>query len=113
MEFPAQYPALKAPSFDIIKAKNLDSVAQTNIVQAMKDKSLKHVKKSQACLEPCIRQLRDTLDEVHFNSTQEEAEKSGSPTKEIDRLVALCYCFCMVSSLNSSINHHRELSMTP
>ena len=54
VEFPAQYPSVK-PSFDVIKAKNLDSVAQTNIVQAMKDKSLKHVKKSQACLEPCIR----------------------------------------------------------
>ena len=53
--FPDQYPALTAPHFDVIKATNLDSNAQSSIVQAMKDKSLKHVKKSQACLEPCIR----------------------------------------------------------
>ena len=31
------------------------------------------------------RQLRDTLDEVHFNNTQDDADKSGSPTKEMDR----------------------------
>ena len=84
MEFPTEYP-VKAPSFDVIKAKNLDSAAQTNIVQAMKDKSLKHVKKSQACLEPCIRQLRDTLDEVHFNSTHESEDRLGSPSKDADR----------------------------
>jgi hypothetical protein len=36
--FPAQYPAKKAPSFDVLKAKNMNSNVQSRIVQAMKDK---------------------------------------------------------------------------
>ncbi|XP_064640221.1 GATOR2 complex protein WDR59-like isoform X2 [Lineus longissimus] len=76
MSFPAMYPNNAAPSFEFIAPTTIDKTNQNKLTKVLRDTSLQHVKRSRACLEPCIRQLISTMDTL----TMEERTTPDSDT---------------------------------
>uniref|UniRef100_T1J4A1 WDR59/RTC1-like RING zinc finger domain-containing protein n=1 Tax=Strigamia maritima TaxID=126957 RepID=T1J4A1_STRMM len=73
MSFPSSYPLNSAPTFQFCKGTTVDTTFKTDLLAvcwfcvcfgtcALRTTSQHHVKRNRTCLEPCLRQLKLTLD---------------------------------------------------
>lgn len=73
VNFPPNYPYNAAPSFQFGQGTTFDSIAMAKLLKALKQTAQQRVRKNKSCLEPCLRQLVSTLDQI---SLTEESEKT-------------------------------------
>ncbi|XP_046999380.1 GATOR complex protein WDR59 isoform X1 [Schistocerca americana] len=62
--FPPNYPYNAAPSFQFGQGTTFDSNAMAKVLKAMKQTAQQRVRKNKSCLEPCLRQLVTTIDQI-------------------------------------------------
>ncbi|KAF4521796.1 hypothetical protein B566_EDAN011381 [Ephemera danica] len=64
VNFPANYPFNSPPSFQLCKGTTIDSATQAKVVKVLKQTAQQRVRKNKSCLEPCLRQLVATLEQI-------------------------------------------------
>ncbi|CAH1389415.1 unnamed protein product [Nezara viridula] len=70
--FPLGYPNNISPIFQFTSETNVDSETKTKLIKVLKQTALQRVKKNRSCLEPCIRQLVKTLEELSVSDGSEK-----------------------------------------
>ncbi|XP_064611942.1 GATOR2 complex protein WDR59-like isoform X2 [Liolophura sinensis] len=76
MTFPVNYPNTAAPAFQFLPTTSIDKSTQAKLGKALEEVSHQHVKRNRSCLEPCLRQLIASLD----NLTSEDRKTPDSDT---------------------------------
>lgn len=64
VNFPANYPYNAQPTFQFCHGTTVDSSIITRLLKVLKQIAQQRVKKNRSCLEPCLRQLISTLEQV-------------------------------------------------
>ncbi|KAK7790146.1 hypothetical protein R5R35_009355 [Gryllus longicercus] len=64
VSFPPNYPYNSPPSFQFGSGTSVDSNAIAKLLKALKQTAQQRVRKNKSCLEPCLRQLVSTLDQI-------------------------------------------------
>lgn len=64
VNFPANYPYSAQPTFQFCHGTTIDNSMMTKLLKVLKQTAQQRVKKNRTCLEPCLRQLISTLDQV-------------------------------------------------
>ncbi|XP_067001039.2 GATOR2 complex protein WDR59 [Anabrus simplex] len=71
VNFPPSYPYNSPPSFQFGQGTSVDSNAMAKLLKALKQTAQQRVRKNKSCLEPCLRQLVSTLDQIAINEESE------------------------------------------
>ncbi|XP_013403899.1 GATOR complex protein WDR59 isoform X2 [Lingula anatina] len=66
MTFPLMYPSNVAPAFLFEDPTTIDQDAQNKLIKILDQTSIQHVKHNRSCIEPCLRQLIQSLDNLTF-----------------------------------------------
>ncbi|XP_075212964.1 WD repeat domain 59 [Lycorma delicatula] len=86
ISFPSSYPFNASPTFQFAQGTSVDNVMKAKILKVLKQTAQQRVRKNRSCLEPCLRQLVTTLEQL---SRSEEGEASFlrqvSSTSLLDR----------------------------
>ncbi|XP_063236858.1 GATOR2 complex protein WDR59 isoform X2 [Bacillus rossius redtenbacheri] len=69
--FPPSYPYNSAPSFQFGQGTSIDTAAVAKLLKVLKQTAQQRVKKNKSCLEPCLRQLVTTLDQITSSEDSE------------------------------------------
>lgn len=72
--FPLSYPNNTPPIFQFTSETNVDSSIKSKLLKVLKQTAQQRVKKNRSCLEPCIRQLVKTLEELSISDGSEKAQ---------------------------------------
>ena len=64
VNFPANYPYSAQPTFQFCPGTTIDSATLAKLLKVLKQTAQQRVKKNRSCLEPCLRQLITTLEQV-------------------------------------------------
>lgn len=64
VNFPGNYPCSAQPSFQFCPGTTIDKTIMTKILKVLKQTAQQRVRKNRSCLEPCLRQLIATLEQV-------------------------------------------------
>lgn len=64
VNFPGNYPYSAQPTFQFCSGSTIDSETITKLLKVLKQTAQQRVKKNRSCLEPCLRQLVNTLEKV-------------------------------------------------
>lgn len=64
VNFPANYPNSAQPTFQFCPGTTIDNATMTKLLKVLKQTAQQRVKKNRSCLEPCLRQLITTLEQV-------------------------------------------------
>lgn len=64
INFPALYPNQAIPSFEFTPDTSIDTNTKTKLMKTLRETAQTHVKLNQTCLEPCLRQLVNHLEEL-------------------------------------------------
>ncbi|XP_014256669.1 GATOR complex protein WDR59 isoform X2 [Cimex lectularius] len=76
--FPPGYPHNIAPAFQFTTASTIDSTLKNKLLKVLKQTAQQRVKKNRSCLEPCIRQLITTLEEVNDQDKAQYLQMQGA-----------------------------------
>lgn len=64
INFPGNYPYSAQPTFQFCSGTTIDSTIMAKLLKVLKQTAQQRVKKNRSCLEPCLRQLIVTLEQV-------------------------------------------------
>ncbi|GFG32156.1 hypothetical protein Cfor_09334, partial [Coptotermes formosanus] len=64
VNFPPSYPYNAAPTFQFAQGTSIDNNKMAKLLKVLKQTAQERVRKNKSCLEPCLRQLVSTLDQV-------------------------------------------------
>lgn len=64
VNFPANYPYSAQPTFQFCHGTTIDNTTLAKLLKVLKQTAQQRVKKNRSCLEPCLRQLITTLEQV-------------------------------------------------
>lgn len=68
VNFPGNYPYNASPSFQFCPGTTIDNSAMAKLSKVLKQTAQQRVRKNRSCLEPCLRQLITTLEQVRSSS---------------------------------------------
>ena len=63
--FPPNYPYNAAPTFQFGSSTTVDTTITNKLLKVLKHTAQQRVKTNKSCLEPCLRQFVNTLDQVN------------------------------------------------
>ena len=64
VNFPLDYPTNVPPTFTFGKGTTLDSKARSEILKTLNHTANEKVRRNRTCLEPCLRQLENMLEQM-------------------------------------------------
>ncbi|XP_036149984.1 GATOR complex protein WDR59 isoform X3 [Monomorium pharaonis] len=64
VNFPVNYPCSAQPTFQFCSGTTIDNVMMTKLLKVLVQTAQHRVKKNRSCLEPCLRQLNITLEQM-------------------------------------------------
>ncbi|XP_021927704.1 GATOR complex protein WDR59-like isoform X3 [Zootermopsis nevadensis] len=64
VSFPPSYPYSAAPTFQFAQGTSVDNNTMAKLLKVLKQTAQQRVRKNKSCLEPCLRQLVSTLDQI-------------------------------------------------
>lgn len=64
VNFPVNYPCSAQPTFQFCPGTTIDNATMTKLLKVLVQTAQQRVKKNRSCLEPCLRQLNITLEQV-------------------------------------------------
>lgn len=73
INFPSSYPFNAIPTFQFAQGTSVDNLMKSKILKVLKQTAQQRVRKNRSCLEPCLRQLVSTLEQL---SRSEEGDAS-------------------------------------
>lgn len=71
VNFPVNYPCSAQPTFQFCPGTSIDSTIMTKLLKVLTQTAQQRVRKNRSCLEPCLRQLIITLEQVSANYISE------------------------------------------
>ncbi|KAF6215398.1 hypothetical protein GE061_010150 [Apolygus lucorum] len=74
ISFPPGYPQNVAPVFQIAPSSSIDSALKAKLLKVLRQTAQQRVKKNRSCLEPCIRQMSEALDEALRTDDSDQAQ---------------------------------------
>lgn len=66
VNFPVNYPYSAQPTFQFCPGTSIDNAIMTKLLKVLKQTAQQRVRKNRSCLEPCLRQLITTLEQVSY-----------------------------------------------
>lgn len=69
VNFPDNYPYSAQPTFQFCPGTSIDHVIMTKLLKVLTQTAQQRVRKNRSCLEPCLRQLIITLEQVSILSS--------------------------------------------
>lgn len=76
VNFPGNYPYSAQPTFQFCPGTTIDNNIKVKLLKVLKQTAQQRVRKNRSCLEPCLRQLITTLDQVRLKK---------KPRKQLNR----------------------------
>ncbi|XP_069692365.1 GATOR2 complex protein WDR59 isoform X2 [Periplaneta americana] len=71
VSFPPSYPYNAAPTFQFAQGTSIDNNTMAKLQKVLKQTAQQRVRKNKSCLEPCLRQLVSTLDQIALSDESE------------------------------------------
>lgn len=71
VNFPGNYPYNASPSFQFCPGTTIDNTAMAKLSKVLKQTAQQRVRKNRSCLEPCLRQLITTLEQMCVSEESE------------------------------------------
>ena len=65
VNFPSNYPCSAQPTFQFCPGTTIDNATMSKLLKVLKQTAQQRVRKNRSCLEPCLRQLIITLEQVY------------------------------------------------
>lgn len=65
VNFPRNYPYNAQPTFQFCPGTSIDNATMAKLLKVLKQTAQQRVRKNRSCLEPCLRQLIITLEQVN------------------------------------------------
>ncbi|XP_035678671.1 GATOR complex protein WDR59-like isoform X2 [Branchiostoma floridae] len=85
--FPPQYPNNAAPSFQFIRPTSITDALQTTLLKNLRETSLQYVRRNHGCLDACIRQMVNTLDNIPLTEDSSPVRQTPFPLQSMESLV--------------------------
>uniref|UniRef100_A0A1B6EDS3 RWD domain-containing protein n=1 Tax=Clastoptera arizonana TaxID=38151 RepID=A0A1B6EDS3_9HEMI len=87
INFPPSYPYGASPTFQFVQGTSVDNAAKTKLTKVIKHTAQQRVHKNRSCLEPCLRQLVVTLEQLATNEEDkaQQHHHQVSPVSLLDR----------------------------
>lgn len=67
VNFPSSYPYNALPTFQFAQGTTVDTLMKSKLLKVLKQTATQRIKKNRSCLEPCLRQLVSTLEQLSRN----------------------------------------------
>jgi hypothetical protein len=77
VNFPLDYPTNVPPTFTFGKGTTLDSNARSEILKTLTHTANEKVRRNRTCLEPCLRQLENMLEQMPLVSGSKPKPKNS------------------------------------